>query len=272
MIIWLTDALTAPGDAWTEVTDAASRIFADGLPGAAELVARYVRFVWSVWQDITSTSGPAWSVCLAVVLLAAAPVLLIAPIVGPPALAPMGRSLRATVVGAGVIAGGLSAGVLASLYDLAYLISTASQASGQAGGYAPAPLSSPMTVAVVWGGAWLLLGTLWAIAIRAVGQRRDPEGVLRVFRWLLAGTALELALAVSALAWARRRDSCLCGWSSFWGIVYGLCVLILLCGPAIILLYTRQARAQWARLACRHCGYPRRTDSSVCSECGGTLQ
>jgi hypothetical protein len=56
--------------------------------------------------------------------------------------------------------------------------------------------------------------------------------------------------------------------ASFWSIVLGAVTLFWMCGPWAVLLVTRGERLQWARGACRECGYPRRTDATVCPECG----
>jgi predicted amidophosphoribosyltransferase len=48
-------------------------------------------------------------------------------------------------------------------------------------------------------------------------------------------------------------------------------VLTVLCGPMLILLWTRETRLHWIRRACAHCGYPCKTNSSVCAECGRPL-
>jgi hypothetical protein len=55
---------------------------------------------------------------------------------------------------------------------------------------------------------------------------------------------------------------------SFWNLVFGLATLLWMCGPWAVLLLTRGERLQWARGACARCGYPRRTDAEVCTECG----
>jgi len=40
---------------------------------------------------------------------------------------------------------------------------------------------------------------------------------------------------------------------------------------ALVLLWTREARLHWIRKACVHCGYPCRSGSTMCSECGKPL-
>ena len=90
-------------------------------------------------------------------------------------------------------------------------------------------------------------------------------------RRLFAGTCVELAIAAPTYALGIRRDSCWCEWGSWFGIVGGIAILTVLCGPMLVLLWTREARLQWIRASCRRCGYPLRTGSAVCPECGAPV-
>ncbi len=115
---------------------------------------------------------------------------------------------------------------------------------------------------------WLVTGSVWALALRSAGSHRDPRRIDRAVRWLFAGSLVELALAAPTFAIASRRDSCFCGWVSWWGIALGTSTLLLLCGPMILLMRTHEARVQWMRSACPTCGYPQRSRGDRCSECG----
>jgi len=192
------------------------------------------------------------------VVLVTAPIVLIAPIVGPPVLVEGGRSLRASVIAAGVAAGTVCAGVLGCVADVAWLALTDGKAN------ATATLLGMLI-------AWLAASTAFAVVLARAGRERNPAHLVRLVRWLLAGTVVELALAAPTLAAANRRDNCECAWSSFWALSAGLVALGALCGPALVLLATRDARRHWARSACMRCGYPRRTDTSTCTECGAAL-
>ena len=116
--------------------------------------------------------------------------------------------------------------------------------------------------------AWLVSGALWALLFRSAGQHRTPSPVDRAVRWLFAGSLVEMALAAPTFAMASRRDSCFCGWMSWWGVVIGSATLFLLCGPMLLLLRTYEARVQWMRSSCPKCGYPQRSRGDRCSECG----
>lgn len=202
-----------------------------------------------------------WSsacVVLAALVLISGPFLLAVPIVGPPVLVEGGRSMRAAVVGAAITAGAICTGLLGCIADLLWLATTST------GG-----ISGWVVIGML--AAWLVMGTIFGIALARAGRERDPAHIARFARWLLAGTVIELALAAPTLAAAERRDNCSCSWGSFWALAIGLATLGALCGPALVLLATRDARRHWARAACMRCGYPRRTDTSTCSECGAAL-
>jgi hypothetical protein len=87
-------------------------------------------------------------------------------------------------------------------------------------------------------------------------------------RALVAGTAVELALGLPIYALARKKYGCYCAMATFLNLVFGIAALLWMCGPWVVLLLTRRARANWLRAACRACGYPRRSGSAVCTECG----
>jgi hypothetical protein len=118
---------------------------------------------------------------------------------------------------------------------------------------------------------WLVMGALWTLAFRAAGRHRDPTRIDRAVRWLFAGSLVELALAAPTYAMASRRDQCACAWVSWWGIVLGTATLLLLCGPMILLMRSFETRVQWMRAACPKCGYPQRSRTGTCSECGHVL-
>ena len=59
--------------------------------------------------------------------------------------------------------------------------------------------------------------------------------------------------------------------ATFINLVMGVAALFWLCGPWAVLLWTREARRNWSRGVCRSCGYPRRSGSAGCSECGAAL-
>jgi hypothetical protein len=193
-----------------------------------------------------------------------APAMMVAPALGTARPAAHGRSLRASVAGASILGGLCALGILATAWDLLGLALT------------PPPndpddwLKGGALVMVPWLliPAWLATGTVIALALRHAGGTRDPGMLGRYVRWLLAGTCVELAIAAPTYVSALRRDQCTCSWGSWWAIIAGVTTLGVLCGPALLLLRTRETRMQWLRAACAECGYPRRGGGGPCPECG----
>lgn len=223
---------------------------------------------------LTSGGEEAWSVLLAIVMLASFQVMFIAPLVGPLRLQPTGRSLRATVIGGAGLAAILTFVMVVGLVQLPILMFDNVQSPS-----APKWLidylflvgSTPYFAVVPLAIAWLSIGAIWTAVLWKTGKSRDPDDVGRFARKLLAGTAIELVLSIPLYMLARRRMNCYCALGHFWGIVMGIAGLFWLCGPWAVLLVTRSDRRNWARGVCRNCGYPKRAGSEICSECGRTL-
>jgi hypothetical protein len=202
---------------------------------------------------------------VAAVLLALAQVAFVSPLVGPLRLAPAGGSMLWTVVGAAVMVGALTCVLLWSVLQAVELATQVPQ---------PGAYTDNGLIARSWMRAyvlfptWLICGALWTWALRRSIASRDPDAVSRFARRLLAGTCIELVLALPLYLLVRKRSECICAISNFWSIVVGLLGLAWLCGPAGILLLTQDARRRWRAGACARCGYPLRAGSARCSECG----
>jgi len=91
-------------------------------------------------------------------------------------------------------------------------------------------------IAGMWAVWWVILGR--------VLRNSDPETIpAKFFRWILAGSVLELLVAVPCHIIARRRDDCCAPLLTFWGMAMGWALLLLSVGPAVILLFQeRMAR------------------------------
>ena len=209
---------------------------------------------------------PGFALLVAATLWAMLAVLFLAPITGRIRTTTHTRSLLPSVIAA-VILGALLCGVVASsLIELVlafWSTDTSQFEDARSSSY------SEMTALMLAG--WVVGGTACALCLRRLGKSRDPNNLERVLRVIFAGTALELALGVPIFLIVRRRTNCECGLASFGSLVLGIATLLWVCGPAVVLLLTRHARRGWLRAACPNCGYPRRTDTSICSECGTAL-
>jgi len=214
-------------------------------------------------------AGLIWQYSLVVMLLATAQVAFVAPLVGPLRLRPTGSSLRSTILGASVFAGILTYVVLWGLIQIPDYVLAPAQwdlSTRPLGPSWPSWLDPLELLPIAIG--WLALSAIWTGVLWKAGESRDPDGVARLARATLAGTAIELVLSIPLYILFRRKTDCYCGLGSFWGIVLGIVGLVWLCGPWCVLLLTREDRRNWARGACSRCGSPKRGGSSVCRECG----
>ena len=81
-----------------------------------------------------------------------------------------------------------------------------------------------------------------------------PEVVAnKLHRWLLAGSVLELLVAVPTHVVVRRREECCAGMATGLGICIGIGVMIVAFGPSVALLYYRR----WKQITPKN-GTPRR--------------
>jgi hypothetical protein len=97
-------------------------------------------------------------------------------------------------------------------------------------------LSFPALVAVV-GAFW----SVWAFVFAFYTVRGGGAGFMRrLCRSLVAGSILELLVAVPAHVLARSRNYCCAGFSTFWGIAAGVSVMLFAFGPAVFVLLARR--------------------------------
>jgi hypothetical protein len=90
-----------------------------------------------------------------------------------------------------------------------------------------------------------LVGVLWlawSILFAFYGGKRDKGLMPRVVRFMLAGSILELLVAVPTHAIARWRGYCCAGFFTFWGLATGVSVLLLAFGPGVLMLFVRRYR------------------------------
>jgi len=87
------------------------------------------------------------------------------------------------------------------------------------------------------GGVW----TIWAFVFGfyTIGGGR-VNFMKRLVRSLIAGSILELLVAVPAHVLARTRNYCCAGFGTFWGIAAGISVMLFAVGPAVFVLFARR--------------------------------
>lgn len=224
---------------------------------------RYLEYLVTLaWVD-DLVRGEAWIMVVIAALWAGLQAAFLSPIIGKPRLESQGRSLLPSVVSAALL-GSVGCALLwaSAVEGVVAAFSTGHiDSSSTAGGIVRIAY---LTALVVWIGG----GFVWFLLLSRAGSMRNPAGLDRFVRCLFAGTCVELVLGVAFYLSVRRKTDCYCAMASFWNLVFGLSTLLWMCGPWGVLLVTRGERLQWARSACTQCGYPRRTDATVCPECG----
>lgn len=89
----------------------------------------------------------------------------------------------------------------------------------------------------------LIFWIMWTILFRHYADSDDPDSLLkRTVRWLLAGSIVELLIAVPSHVIVRRRDDCCAPAGTFWGIATGISVMLLCFGPGVFFLFVERYR------------------------------
>ncbi len=235
-------------DSAASFVDFLSRYYTDLIPSIVSL---------NQWILIVFAGAVIWS---------AIAVLFLAPITGKVRTASETRSLLTSVIAA-IVVGALLCGILAaSAVELVFALLAADAKAFESsfpGGY---PVMTSFMLA-----GWVGGGFVVAMLLRGVSGSRNPNHLERILRVIFAGTVVELVLGIPIYLLVRRKSNCECALASFYSLCLGVAALLWLCGPWAILFLTRHARKGWLRGACPECGYPRRTDATVCSECGAAF-
>ena len=88
-------------------------------------------------------------------------------------------------------------------------------------------------IGILWG--------VWALLFGLFSFRRDPRTFMgRAVKFLLAGSILELLVAIPTHVIARQRNYCCAGFGTFWGLVSGVSVMLFAFGPAVFFLFVRR--------------------------------
>ena len=140
-------------------------------------------------------------------------------------------------------------------------------------------------------GVWLAMLLIWGVwaglffVYWRQGDRYTQLG--RMVRGLVAGSLIEVFVAVPVHVWATRQRECYCCRGTYTTLVFAGAVLFWAFGPGIVLLYKReeyrrrklleQGNARtYDGLECEHCGYDlrgtQRAGGSRCPECGTMIE
>jgi hypothetical protein len=95
------------------------------------------------------------------------------------------------------------------------------------------------------GAILLVLWAAWTMIFYRTSRGAAAMGVVtRQCRYLLKGSILELLVAVPTHIVARARDYCCAGILTFFGIAFGIAVMLFSFGPGVFFLFA----ARWKRL------------------------
>jgi hypothetical protein len=87
----------------------------------------------------------------------------------------------------------------------------------------------------------LILWAFWAAVLYWLTRNQAPRsGVQWAARSLLAGSVLELLVAVPSHIVVRHRDQCCAGLYTFVGLVTGISVMLLSFGPGVFFLFSER--------------------------------
>jgi hypothetical protein len=112
------------------------------------------------------------------------------------------------------------------------------------------------------------LAWLWIFLFFLVDEWTDRYR--KLYRLLLAGTVLELAITIPIDASVRRRTQCYCNEGTFWALCIGIVSMLWILGPGVVLLFLARRMQRRKKFGyCRRCGYDlRKLPSNRCPECG----
>jgi len=91
--------------------------------------------------------------------------------------------------------------------------------------------------------ACLIIWIFWSGIFIWFSFRIDPAGIgIKLHRWLIAGSVLELLIAVPTHIVVRRRTDCCAGMLTGIGICIGVVVMFVAFGPSVLFLYYRRRK------------------------------
>ncbi len=154
------------------------------------------------------------------------------------------RSIWVPILCSGLLSGFLVFGALIALDELA---APGIAAKLQVDDQASSPTVSEIQDRIAYGviGTSIAAWIGWGVLFGMMARRGDPTGIgMRLHRWLIAGSALELVVAVPSHIIVRRRGECCGGILTGTGICLGVVIALIAFGPSVFLLFTRYARSR----------------------------
>lgn len=90
-------------------------------------------------------------------------------------------------------------------------------------------------------GIFILVWVIWTFLFGFYTGGRPPRTFMsRLVKFMLAGSILELLVAVPTHVIARQRNYCCAGFGTFWGLAVGFSVMLFAFGPGVFFLFVRR--------------------------------
>ena len=159
-------------------------------------------------------------------------------------LAESGRPMKTAVATAAFLAMLLSGGLILTLLDV-FSPDTATHIFDELDGngeHSSALTWFYLTGLLIWMLWTIIFFIYWRPGVQATRLGRMAAG-------LLAGSVLELFVAIGVYAWNPHDEDCWCARGSYTGLVFGATVMIWVFGPGLILLVLKKQRDKQARQA-----------------------
>lgn len=157
-------------------------------------------------------------------------------------LAETGRPMKTAIATAAFLAMLLSGGLILTLLDV-FSPDTVTRIFDELDGngeHSGALIGFYLTGLLVWLLWAFIFYIYWRPGVQATRLGRMVAG-------LLAGSVLELIVAIGVYAWDPHEEDCWCARGSYTGLVFGATVMIWAFGPGLILLFLKKQRDRQAK-------------------------
>ncbi len=170
-----------------------------------------------------------------------------------------GKSLTASLLVAGALAGALTMGIGGGVLELIGLIGLPESTSLDKDDLWVIPLA-------MLGVGWVLWSLLLVIFVRGIWADRTLG---RLVGLLFAGTLIETIVILPLDVMVRRRTDCYCGTGTFMALSFCALATLWLTGPGVVIALLSHRHRRWRDDHCGKCGYPKGpSPGPVCAECG----
>jgi hypothetical protein len=180
------------------------------------------------------------------------------------------KSLRLSMVAAGLVGAALTCGLGLGLIGLAQLLVRHFNSSPSGDPVDAIQLDTPLPLIVGFFGVLIVSWVFWSLLLLSFSRRRQGRGVLeRTIGLLLGGTILEVILTLPVDIMIRRKTDCYCASGTFGALCLSAWALLWLAGPGIVIAVLSKRRRLWIDTHCANCGYEKGpSPAAKCPECG----